>query len=266
MMAHIKRSDLLKVASIVGILGFTLWQEQRMPLRQSRSFKNSHGRFKTSLAFALLAGATLRGLPWPQKAAVFTDKNRMGLLNTMSLPQTVRFLISFFLLDYQLYLSHRWSHELPFNWNFHRTHHSDLELNTLTSLRFHCIDLMLSNLLQTFWVLLWGISAKHLSIFEVISIHFAQLHHANVQLGDSAETLLQKLFITPRLHTIHHSIVAAERNSNYGIVFSLWDRFHRTFKLVPCENIEVGLSEIKSPERARFIPALLLPFSSRLQE
>lgn len=263
---HLKKSDLFKVVGIVGVLGLALWQEQRKPLRTSRATQKNKDRLTTSLAFALLAGATLRVFPWPRKAAVYAAKHRLGIMNTTSFSKGIKFVVSFLLLDYQLYLSHRWSHEISFNWRFHQTHHSDLELTTLTSLRFHSIDLLLSNLFQTFWVLFWGISPKHLSIFEVLSIHFAQLHHANVRLGNLTESLLQKIFITPRLHTIHHSVIAAERNSNYGIVFSFWDRLHKTFKLVPTENTKIGLAQVNTQQEARFLPALLLPFSSGLKE
>ncbi len=266
MKVHLERSDIFKVAAILGVLGLALLQENRRPLRKKLPPQESRKRIQTSAAFAVLAGATLRGFPWPHKSAAFAERCKLGLLNNAILPHKLRLILSFLLLDYQLYLSHRWSHEVPIIWRLHKTHHSDLELDTLTSLRFHSFDLMLSNLFQAFWVLVWGISPKHLSVFEVLSIHFAQLHHANVQLGKSIEESLQKVFITPHLHTIHHSILASERNSNYGIVFSLWDRLHGTFESKPVESVQVGLTKVKRPERARFLPALLLPFTSGFEE
>jgi hypothetical protein len=47
----------------------------------------------------------------------------------------------------------------------------------------------------------------------------------------------------PRMHGIHHSVVRDETNSNYSVVFSWWDRLHRTLRLhVPQNKIRIGVA------------------------
>jgi sterol desaturase/sphingolipid hydroxylase (fatty acid hydroxylase superfamily) len=55
-------------------------------------------------------------------------------------------------------------------------------------------------------------------------------HHSNVRLPLRFERLLNIVVVTPRMHGIHHSVVEAETNSNYGVVFSWWDLLHRSMR------------------------------------
>ena len=63
-------------------------------------------------------------------------------------------------------------------------------------------------------------------------------HHSNLRLPIGFERLLSKIIVTPRMHGIHHSQVRRENNSNFGTVFTWWDRLHRTLGLnIPQDEV-----------------------------
>src|SRR4029450_6644981 len=86
-------------------------------------------------------------------------------------------------------------------------------------------------------------------------------HHSNVRLPIGFERVLNLVLVTPRMHGIHHSQVRDETNSNYSVVFSWWDRLHRTLGLnVPQSAIVIGIPAYSKPEDNSVSNALLLPF------
>jgi sterol desaturase/sphingolipid hydroxylase (fatty acid hydroxylase superfamily) len=86
-------------------------------------------------------------------------------------------------------------------------------------------------------------------------------HHSNVRLPIRIERLLNLVLVTPRMHGIHHSQVRDETNSNYSVVFSWWDRLHRTLGLnIPQSEIVIGVPAYSHPEDNRLSNSLVLPF------
>ncbi len=63
------------------------------------------------------------------------------------------------------------------------------------------------------------------------------------------------------MHGIHHSQVHRENNSNFGTLFTWWDRFHRTLGLnISQSEIVIGVPGYSLPEDNRVQSALLMPF------
>jgi sterol desaturase/sphingolipid hydroxylase (fatty acid hydroxylase superfamily) len=86
-------------------------------------------------------------------------------------------------------------------------------------------------------------------------------HHSNLRLPIRLERWLNRFLVTPRMHGIHHSQVRPETNSNYGVVFSWWDKLHRTLGLnIPQSKIEIGIAGYSLPEDNRLWHAFTLPF------
>ncbi|MBA3971506.1 MAG: hypothetical protein H0X46_05070 [Bacteroidetes bacterium] len=50
------------------------------------------------------------------------------------------------------------------------------------------------------------------------------------------EKALNYLIVTPRLHIIHHSMIKSETDSYYSVIFSFWDRIHRTVRFKIHQN------------------------------
>ena len=76
------------------------------------------------------------------------------------------------------------------------------------------------------------------------------------------EKLLNKLIVTPRMHGIHHSMIKRETDSNYSIIFSFWDRIHKTIKLnIPQDDITIGALPYPDEKELTAGNLLKMPFT-----
>ena len=61
----------------------------------------------------------------------------------------------------------------------------------------------------------------------------------------------------------HHSVIAAETNSNFGFFLSIWDRLCGTFVQSPAKGqdaMELGLPSLRQPAQVGLVRILLMPF------
>ena len=153
----------------------------------------------------------------------------------------VKWLLAFALFDLAIYIWHFASHKYEYLWRFHKVHHSDKAFNVSTGFRFHVFDLLLEIIYKSVFVVVIGVNAYVVLSIEVIELFFIFFHHANIRVRN--EELISQVFITPSLHRTHHSTLRAEHDSNYGIVFSVWDRLFGTRKDLVPEHIGLDLIE-----------------------
>jgi hypothetical protein len=126
---------------------------------------------------------------------------------------------------------------------FHKVHHSDQHINVSTAYRIHLVELVLTALLKSVYIISVGIDKKVAIVYETIYPFFVMFHHTNITF--SGEKLLGYFIVTPYLHRAHHSKERQEHDSNYGAIFSIWDRLFGTLKNL--EPAEVGIKG-KSPQ------------------
>jgi sterol desaturase/sphingolipid hydroxylase (fatty acid hydroxylase superfamily) len=131
-------------------------------------------------------------------------------------------------LDLWTYGLHRAYHVAPALWRLHLPHHLDRHLDTTSTLRFHVGEVLFSALARVPVVIALAIPLAHLALFEAILFVSATFQHSNVRLPPRLERLLSVLIVTPSIHWVHHHVAAADRNSNYASVFSVWDRLFGT--------------------------------------
>ena len=115
-------------------------------------------------------------------------------------------------------------------WRMHRVHHSDLDVDVTSSGRFHLTEMVLSAFFRLGVIACFGATLASVVIFEIIFGLFNQLEHANLCLPRRVDAALQWVVVTPDMHRIHHSQVLAHTNSNYGTIFSFWDRWGATYQ------------------------------------
>ncbi|WP_420345834.1 sterol desaturase family protein [Pelagibius sp.] len=132
------------------------------------------------------------------------------------------------LLDVLIYWWHRANHEIPFLWRFHEVHHLDRFLDTTSALRFHFGEVLLSALARAGVILLLGFPFTSVLVFEALVLLCAIFHHSNLRLPAAFEALLSRLIITPSIHWVHHHARRRDTDSNYGTLFSFWDRLFGT--------------------------------------
>ncbi len=127
-------------------------------------------------------------------------------------------------MDLISYFWHRANHRIPFLWRFHQAHHSDPGYTVTTALRFHPGELLLAVPLRLFAVVVLGVPIAGVIVFEVIFAFANFCEHGNIDLPHDVERTLGRVFVTPALHRRHHSREARLLDTNYGTIFSLWDR------------------------------------------
>jgi sterol desaturase/sphingolipid hydroxylase (fatty acid hydroxylase superfamily) len=170
-------------------------------------------------------------------------------------------LVAFVVLDLAIYWVHRVSHRLPWLWRLHRTHHCDLDVDVTTSFRHHpgefCINLIFLYLL----IGLCGFTPTQV-LFYVLAYQCVSLwSHSNFRLPEKLENSLSVVLVTPRVHQIHHSAWRPQTDSNYGQIFTFWDRLFGTYTsptVVSCPT-RFGLEAFRSADEQRLRALMLQP-------
>ncbi|RMF96901.1 MAG: sterol desaturase family protein [Candidatus Schekmanbacteria bacterium] len=97
--------------------------------------------------------------------------------------------------------------------------------------------------------------------FEILVNLSIQFHHSSLKVHTLLDKLWMILFVPPSMHRIHHSIKKEEYNSNYGVIFSLWDKLIGTFLTGKDETkIEIGLNYCRDFKKLGFYHLLVMPF------
>ena len=175
--------------------------------------------------------------------------------------------LSVLLLDMLIYWQHRLFHTVPMLWRFHKMHHADSHVDTTTGLRFHPVEIAMSLGIKAAAVVMLGVPAIAIVIFEVALNGFALFNHANVRLPQKWDDRIGLVLITQRLHRIHHSQAKNESNSNYGFSVSWWDRLFNSFTpraAFSDETLPIGQKDVPATKKNASIIALLQqPFKKR---
>lgn len=202
-------------------------------------------------------------LPVMVKMAMKSRDLRFGLNHHYTASPFLKGLLTFLLLDYSNYLWHVLLHRLPILWRFHVVHHSDPDLDLSTALRFHFGEMIGSVAYRGASVFLIGASPLNVLLYEIVFEGATQFHHSNWKLPITVERTLNQLIVTPRMHGIHHSVIRQETDSNYSIVFSFWDRLHRTIRVNVQQNLIVtGVPSYSDPDELTIGYLLKLPFTT----
>jgi sterol desaturase/sphingolipid hydroxylase (fatty acid hydroxylase superfamily) len=174
----------------------------------------------------------------------FLELQRAGLLYRLGLDGWANALMTIVVLDGVTYAWHRAYHTVPVMWRMHRVHHSDLDLDVTSSGRFHLTEMALSAFFRLGVIALLGATLASVVLFEILFGILNQLEHANLRLPKRLDSALQWLVVTPDMHRIHHSQELAHTNSNYGTIFSFWDRWWSTYRCgVDQASLVLGLPE-----------------------
>ena len=195
------------------------------------------------------------------KSSEWMVNQGFGVTSLIPFPRWGQILLGVLLLDLTFYYWHRLNHNLLLFWRFHNIHHIDPDLDVSTSFRFHFVEIVYSAPFRVVQVLILGISPLTYLIYEALFTCGTMFHHSNVRLPLTTERLLNRVIVTPRMHGIHHSTVRNETNSNYSVIFSWWDRFHKTLVLnVPQLSIKIGVPAYQEIKDNRFWALIITPF------
>lgn len=221
-------------------------------------------RLATNLALAVLNGIVLN--LFFRSVAVntlfFAHERHVGLLNEAAIPYWAGLIITVVFMDLVMYVWHLLNHEVPLLWRFHRVHHSDINMDVSTASRFHIGELAISNVIKVVAIYFIGADIGGFVLFECILLFAAQFQHSSVKVPEWFERVHWFFFVPPSMHRIHHSVVIRERNTNYGTIFSVWDRMLGTLlRDVEQEKIVIGLGPYRAPDKLTIGNLFGMPFT-----
>ena len=163
-------------------------------------------------------------------AAVYVERAEWGLLPALQVPFWAAAVIGFLLLDLAVYAQHVAVHYIPPLWRLHRVHHADPDFDVSTGIRFHPLEILISQAWKIAVVVAVGAPAAAVLAFEIVLNATSMFSHANLCLPPTLDGALRVAVVTPEMHRIHHSTIERETNSNFGFNLSVWDRLFGTYR------------------------------------
>ncbi len=197
----------------------------------------------------------------------WADTQRFGVMHVLQdalgLPAWVHAVGVMVLLDVWMYTWHRINHVFPFLWRFHRVHHADPFMDVSTASRFHLGEIVLSSLLRVPVLALAGAHLWELLVYETLMFALVQTQHANMAFPERLDRVLRTVIATPAMHKVHHSRWRPETDSNYGSLFSFWDRIGRSFRIrEDLTTLKMGLEEMDADRFQTVRGMIETPFQS----
>jgi len=193
--------------------------------------------------------------------AIIAEKNGVGVLNNLDIPYSISIVIAVVMLDLIIYLQHRLFHFVPLLWRVHKMHHTDLDFDVTTGVRFHPIEILLSIIIKFIAIIILGIPALAVVIFQIILTGTSMFTHANIKLPRKLDKILRFIIVTPNMHRIHHSVILEETNSNFGFNLSCWDRIFHTYQSnSKNKKIKIGLNIFRKTKELHLHKLLIQPF------
>ena len=264
-MSHVilTHEPLVRLAAFAAVLVAMIAWESAAPKRPLGVARRA--RWTANFGIVLVDAALLR-LAFPIVAvgtAVIAAERGWGLFNSVDVPAWVAVVASILLLDLVIWAQHVVFHRVPILWRLHRMHHSDVDFDVSTALRFHPVEIALSMLIKMAVVIALGAPPVAVVLFEVILNGMAMFNHGNVRLPAGLDRALRMVVVTPDMHRVHHSVHRDETNSNYGFNLSIWDRLFATYRACPRDGhdgMTIGLEIFRRAEDRGLLRLLAQPF------
>lgn len=250
--------------SLILVGGITIFWliENTFPLFQMKYKKWPHAGINFFLTFTtIIVNFVLAFILI--KTASWTTENHFGILQWIpKIPIWLYTLIGLLLLDLiGAYLAHFVQHKIKFLWRFHIVHHTDTWIDTTTANRHHPGESVIRFIFTTLGVLIVGSPLWMVFLYQSLSVIFSQFNHANISLPEKLDTFLSYIIISPNMHKVHHHYVLPYTDSNYGNIFSVWDRLFGTFTTLSKEKLVYGVDTHMQPEKNNQLKNLLqIPF------
>lgn len=199
-------------------------------------------------------------------AAQWAAGNDVGLLNALRLADPWWWVIvptaTLLIRSLSGYLAHVALHKIPLLWRIHRVHHFDVAIDVSTGLRSHPAEFVFALAVAVSVSVAFGLDPATLIAYESIDLVFSVFTHANIRLPGWLDASLRPIFATPRWHMVHHSTYQPETDSNFGTVFSFWDRLFGTYRELGeqrADDFEIGLREIRDSRASNLLWQLKSP-------
>ncbi len=261
--------NLIRLAIAVGVFVVMVAWEAYWPRRKQLVNRQQRWPINLGLAFfnMVLMRVTIGSLAYV--TAVYAGERGIGLLNLVSLSDSIKIIITLLVLDFAIYAQHILMHLWPLLWRLHKIHHTDLEFDATTAVRFHPVEIVLSMLYKAAIIIAIGADPGAVIAFEIILNAAATFNHSNVHIPETLDKKLRWLLVTPDMHRIHHSAYPVETNSNYGFSVSWWDKLCKTYTAQAKQTqaeLTLGQSAYRQQAELSFSKLMSMPFKHPKQQ
>lgn len=196
-------------------------------------------------------------------AAEWSQENDFGILHLLNgLPMWLYALTGLLLLDLiGAYFAHLFQHKIRMFWRFHLIHHTDTWIDTTSANRHHPGESVIRFVFTVGGVLIAGTPMWLVFLYQSLSVVFSQFNHANIKLPSGLDKAISLVLVSPDMHKVHHHYRLPYTDSNYGNIFSVWDRLFGTFRYLDARDIVYGVdTHMDAREHNRLGSLLGIPF------
>ena len=189
----------------------------------------------------------------------WTSHAEFGLLHWLpTLPLWIDVLLGVLLLDLiGAYLPHFVEHKIKPLWMIHLVHHSDPQVDTTTANRHHPLESLVRFIFTLIGVGFLGTSIGIIMLYQALSVVSTQFNHANIKIPKRLDRWISYLVVSPDMHKIHHHYRLPYTDTNFGNIFSVWDRLFGTFSYMDRSKVIYGVDVFPDEKKNTQIGSLL---------
>ena len=189
--------------------------------------------------------------------------NDFGIIHWLpAMPFWLYVVLGVLLMDFfGAYLPHFVEHKVKPLWMIHLVHHTDHKVDTTTANRHHPLESVIRFAFTLFGVFIIGTPIGIVMLYQSMSLVATQFSHANIKLPKKIDYALSYFLVSPDMHKVHHHNVLPYTDSNYGNIFSIWDRILGTYMKLDREKLIYGVDVFPDEiENSNIIDLLKQPF------
>ncbi len=162
-----------------------------------------------------------------------------------SWPTVCVWLFAILAWDFGFYWLHRLHHHWRLFWAVHVVHHQGEHYNLSLGVR----NSWYSSLTSIPFFLILAVMGLPLSVFISVSIFHYTIQFFNHNEVTPKLGILEKIFVTPTHHRVHHVKDLAYSNKNFGGSFIFWDKMFGSFQgSLPSEPFSYGVKGAKASD------------------
>jgi sterol desaturase/sphingolipid hydroxylase (fatty acid hydroxylase superfamily) len=197
------------------------------------------------------------------KSAEWAEQQQFGLIYWLHLDNLwLQAIIGLLFMDLiGAYTAHYVQHKTKPLWRYHLIHHTDTWIDTTTANRHHPGESVIRFIFTVLAILVVGAPIWLFFLYQSLSVFLSQFNHANMRMPKKLDKWISYVIVSPDMHKIHHHYQLPYTDSNYGNIFSIWDRLFGTFMVMPREELIYGVDTHMKPEENNNLRNLLgIPF------
>lgn len=250
--------------SLILVGGITIFWliENGIPLFKFRYHKWQHALINFFFTFTtILINFSLAFVLY--KSSVWVQENNFGILQWLAIDNLwLQALIGLLFMDLiGAYTAHYVQHKTKALWRFHLIHHTDTWIDTTSANRHHPGESVIRFIFTTLAIVVVGAPIWLFFMYQSFSVFLSQFNHANMKMPKNVDKWISYLIVSPDMHKIHHHYKLPYTDSNYGNIFSIWDRIFGTYLIMPREEIIYGVdTHMKEEENNKLKNLLAIPF------